>query len=132
MQARGCYLAIAVTLASTPAVARMRTETGVASWYNLSGRLTASGELFDRQRLTAAHPSLPFGSVIEVKNKRNGRTVLVTVNDRGPHAKARIIDLRRRRPPSSACAPRASRSSKSAQRHSNKGRRHEHRHAHRR
>ncbi|HUK60190.1 MAG TPA: septal ring lytic transglycosylase RlpA family protein [Stellaceae bacterium] len=93
MQARGCYLAIAVTLASTPAVARMRTETGVASWYNLSGRLTASGELFDRQRLTAAHPSLPFGSVIEVKNKRNGRTVLVTVNDRGPHAKARIIDL---------------------------------------
>ncbi len=93
MRGRECYLAIAVAFASTAADARMRTETGVASWYNLSGRITASGEVFDRQRLTAAHPSLPFGSVIEVRNKKNGRTVLVTVNDRGPHAKARIIDL---------------------------------------
>jgi rare lipoprotein A len=93
MRGRECYLAIAVALASSAAEARSRGETGVASWYDLSGRITASGEIFDRQRLTAAHPSLPFGSVIEVRNKRNGRTVLVTVNDRGPYLKARIIDL---------------------------------------
>jgi rare lipoprotein A len=93
MRGRECYLALAVVLASPRAEARIRTETGVASWYGATGHLTASGEVFDRQRLTAAHPSLPFGSVIEVKNKRNGRTVLVTVNDRGPFHDARIIDL---------------------------------------
>jgi rare lipoprotein A len=87
------YLAIAVALASSSADAKIRTEVGLASWYGATGHLTASGEVFDRQRLTAAHPSLPFGSVIEVRNKKNGRTVLVTVNDRGPFHKARIIDL---------------------------------------
>jgi rare lipoprotein A len=89
---RWCFT-LACLLAAAPAHAREKRQAGIASWYNLPGRSTASGETFDRERLTAAHRSLPFGSVIEVINKRNGRTVLVTVNDRGPYAEHRIIDL---------------------------------------
>jgi rare lipoprotein A len=67
----------------------------MASWYGRTeeGRLTASGEVMDHQRLTAAHRSLPFGSVVEVVNRRNGRRVEVTINDRGPNRRGRIIDL---------------------------------------
>lgn len=67
-------------------------ETGRASWYALPGR-TASGEQMDATALTAAHPSLPFGSRVKVANLDNGRTVVVRINDRGPFAKNRIIDL---------------------------------------
>jgi rare lipoprotein A len=89
------YFALAVVLASPSADARVKSETGLASWYGTrsNGHPTASGELFDRRRLTAAHRTLPFGTVLAVTNKRNGRTVLVTVNDRGPFLKNRIIDL---------------------------------------
>ena len=67
-------------------------ETGRASWYALPGR-TASGERMDATALTAAHPSLPFGSRVKVANLDNGRVVVVRINDRGPFAKNRIIDL---------------------------------------
>jgi rare lipoprotein A len=70
-------------------------QRGLASWYGsrLHGKATASGEPMDRQRLTAAHRTLPFGTVLEVTNKRNGRRVQVIVNDRGPGVDNRVIDL---------------------------------------
>ncbi len=70
-------------------------ERGIASWYGPQhqGKRTASGERFDMARLTAAHPRLPLGTRVEVTNLRNGRTVEVTINDRGPTVDGRIIDL---------------------------------------
>lgn len=70
-------------------------ERGIASWYGpkFNGRMTASGERYDMNALTAAHPSLPFGTRIGVRNTRTGREVIVRVNDRGPFSKSRIIDL---------------------------------------
>lgn len=70
-------------------------EEGVASWYGLAfqGRRTASGERFDMNAMTAAHPSLPFGTWVEVRSPHNGRSVTVRINDRGPHVAGRIIDL---------------------------------------
>ena len=70
---------------------------GPASWYGdkFHGRRTASGERFDMHALTAAHPSLPFGTRLMVRNANNGREVTVRVNDRGPHTGGRIIDLSR-------------------------------------
>jgi rare lipoprotein A len=66
-----------------------------ASWYGdeWQGRPTASGELFDMHDLTAAHPTLPFGTKLHVTNLRNGRSVTVRVNDRGPAVRGRGIDL---------------------------------------
>ena len=74
-----------------------RLETGIASWYGgrFHGRKTASGEAFDMHALTAAHPKLPFGSWVRVRNLVNGRSVDVRINDRGPYVKRRIIDLSR-------------------------------------
>ena len=68
---------------------------GLASFYGtkFNGRRTASGEKFNNSALTAAHLSLPFGSLIKVTNMRNGKTVVVRINDRGPNVKGRIIDL---------------------------------------
>ncbi|MFN8615200.1 MAG: septal ring lytic transglycosylase RlpA family protein, partial [Vampirovibrionales bacterium] len=57
------------------------------------GRRTSSGQRFDMHRFTAAHRTLPFGTLLKVTNLRNGRSVLVTVNDRGPWGHGRIIDL---------------------------------------
>lgn len=73
-------------------------ETGIASWYgpNFHGKLTANGEIFDMNALTAAHRTLPMPSVVEVTNLDNGRKLRLTVNDRGPFAKGRIIDVSRR------------------------------------
>ncbi|MBI1733868.1 MAG: septal ring lytic transglycosylase RlpA family protein [Candidatus Rokubacteria bacterium] len=70
---------------------------GLASWYGDAhhGRRTASGEIFDQEAMTAAHPSLPFGAVVRVTNLRNGKTADVRVNDRGPVIAGRIIDLSR-------------------------------------
>jgi rare lipoprotein A len=72
-------------------------ETGVASWYGAKhhGKRTASGELFDRTKFTAAHPTLPWGSIVKVTNLANGKSVDVRINDRGPYGKGRIIDLSR-------------------------------------
>ncbi len=70
---------------------------GVASWYGpeLHGRPTASGEPFDMDDLTAAHPTLPLGTRAQVTNLDNGRTVTVRINDRGPFSGHRMIDLSR-------------------------------------
>ncbi|WP_162555637.1 septal ring lytic transglycosylase RlpA family protein [Reichenbachiella versicolor] len=70
-------------------------ETGVASWYGpgFHGKKTANGEKFNTNAYTAAHRTLPFGTELRVENKRNGKSVVVRINDRGPYAKDRIIDL---------------------------------------
>jgi rare lipoprotein A (peptidoglycan hydrolase) len=70
-------------------------QTGMASWYGreFNGKKTASGEKFDMNDLTAAHKSLPMGTVVEVKNFDTGKTVSVRINDRGPYHGNRIIDL---------------------------------------
>ena len=74
------------------------TETGIASFYHdsLHGNLTANGETYDRNAMTAAHPSLPFDTHIRVTHVRTGNTVEVRVNDRGPFVEGRIVDLSRR------------------------------------
>src|SRR5437764_727100 len=73
-------------------------ETGLASWYGeaFDGRATANGEIYDLNQLTAAHKTLPLPSVVEVSNLRNGRSLRLRVNDRGPYVDARIIDVSRR------------------------------------
>ncbi|GAB3630363.1 Endolytic peptidoglycan transglycosylase RlpA [Pandoraea terrae] len=82
-------------------VARLRADagtffqTGVASWYGkkFHGRRTATGEAFDMNEPTAAHPTLPLGSFAIVRNTANDKVVVVKINDRGPYARNRIIDL---------------------------------------
>ena len=70
-------------------------ETGKASYYagDFIGKETANGETFKKNKLTAAHKTLPFGTIVKVKNLTNGKTVKVRINDRGPFVKGRIIDL---------------------------------------
>jgi rare lipoprotein A len=65
---------------------------GLASYYS-EPQMTASGERFDKRKLTAAHRSLPMGTRVKVTNQRNGRSVVVRINDRGPYGHGRIIDL---------------------------------------
>jgi rare lipoprotein A len=78
-----------------PSARVIREIFGQASWYGpgFHGRTTANGERYNQHGLTAAHKSLPFGTRIKVTNKNNGRTVVVRVNDRGPYAGGRVIDL---------------------------------------
>jgi rare lipoprotein A len=73
-------------------------ETGIASWYgaDFHGKRTANGETYDMNVLSAAHRTLPLPSMVRVVNLRNGRSIAVRVNDRGPFARGRIIDLSRR------------------------------------
>jgi rare lipoprotein A len=73
-------------------------ETGIASWYgpNFHGNRTANGERYDQNELTAAHPTLPMPSLARVTNLDNGRSIVVRINDRGPFARERLIDLSRR------------------------------------
>ena len=90
--------AVAVCLAATSAALAeepVYEETGEASFYGpgFHGKPTASGETFDQNDLTAAHPELPLGSEVEVENLENGKSVTVEINDRGPYAKGRDIDL---------------------------------------
>lgn len=72
-------------------------ETGIASWYgpNFHGKTTANGEIYDMNDLTAAHRTLPLPSLVEVTNLENGRKLRLRINDRGPYAKGRIIDISR-------------------------------------
>ena len=72
-----------------------KVEEGDASYYadSLDGNKTASGEPYDKKALTAAHRSLPFGTQVKVTYVKTGKSVVVVINDRGPHAKNRIIDL---------------------------------------
>jgi rare lipoprotein A len=75
----------------------VEVDAGVASWYGerFHGRRTASGEPFNMHELTAAHPTLPFGTRVRVRNLDNGREVVVRINDRGPFSRGRVIDLSR-------------------------------------
>lgn len=84
-----------------PAPAPSKTQydiVGIASWYGkpFHGRRTASGAVYNMYQMTAAHPSLPFGTRVSVTNLANGRTVVVTINDRGPFIRGRIIDVSRK------------------------------------
>lgn len=90
--AAGLALASALSLvvSATPASA----QCGRASWYALTSK-TASGERMNPAALTAAHRSLPFGTKVKVTNKRNGRAVVVRINDRGPFVRGRMLDLSR-------------------------------------
>lgn len=74
------------------------TETGIASWYgpNFHGKKTANGEIFNQNDLTAAHRTLPIPSAVRVTNLENGRSLVLRINDRGPFAHGRIIDVSRR------------------------------------
>ncbi len=74
---------------------KWQTEIGLASHYahKFHGRPTASGEIYDENKLTAAHPSLPFGTRVQVTNLSNKKSVILRINDRGPQTKDRIIDV---------------------------------------
>jgi rare lipoprotein A len=88
--ARSC---VAVSLLCVSFVGIAHAESGIASVYAYAGGKTASGERANPHALTAAHRTLPFGTMVKVTNKRNGNTVFVRINDRGPFTKGRIIDL---------------------------------------
>lgn len=81
-----------------PAVDYDYSETGIASWYGAKfhGKRTANGEIYDMNELTAAHRTLPLPSLVRVTNLENGRSLVLRVNDRGPFARGRIIDVSRR------------------------------------
>jgi rare lipoprotein A len=81
--------------AFAPAAVEAASSCGTASYYGLGfhGNLTASGERFNSQAMTAAHRSLPFGSRVRVTNQSNGRSVVIKINDDGPAYSSRIIDL---------------------------------------
>jgi len=84
---------VVLTIASTVMFSgEALAEVGRASWYSLTSR-TASGERCDPGALTAAHRSLPFGTKVKVENLKNGKSVIVRINDRGPFIGGRIIDL---------------------------------------
>jgi rare lipoprotein A len=90
-----CFLAAVVQLLPFAAsYSRAEGQSGVASVYSTeSGSRTASGARLNPGAMTAAHRSFPFGSRVRVTNRRNGRSVVVTVNDRGPFVRGRIIDV---------------------------------------
>jgi rare lipoprotein A len=79
------------------AVSAGHTQTGKASYYHdrFQGRKTASGVRYNKSELTAAHKTLPLGSKVRVTDSRSGKSVVVRINDRGPYAKGRVIDLSR-------------------------------------
>ena len=80
---------------SPPSTGERLTQTGIASWYGpgFHGKPTASGVIYDQNDLTAAHQTLPLGTRVMVTNLENGRSTELLINDRGPFAKGRIIDL---------------------------------------
>ncbi len=91
------HLIAAQPASSQPSLVVVKEIVGQASWYgaDFQGKPTASGEPFDMTELTAAHPTLPFGTQVRVINPRNGRSVVVRINDRGPYSGQRVIDLSR-------------------------------------
>lgn len=101
---------LALVFMAAPAAAREKHRhvqrhhalVGIASWYDCStpwecsrSRITASGEMFSPAAMTAAHKTLPFGTRVRVVNTKNGRSVVVRINDRGPFVRGRVIDLSR-------------------------------------
>jgi len=93
----GGVLALAILALAWPfgANATVTIQEGLVSWYgqHFHARTTASGEPFDATAMTMAHPTLPFGTQVKVINPRNGRSVVLTVNDRGPFVGSRVADL---------------------------------------
>lgn len=90
---RSLFLALATFLPEAFANSAF-AESGVASVYSIeSGSRTASGQRLNPSALTAAHRSLPFGTKVRVSNRKNGHSVIVTINDRGPFVRGRIIDV---------------------------------------
>ncbi len=87
-------LRVPAVAAAAPSVTAVR-QTGIASWYgkDFHGRRTAGGELFDKDGLSAAHRTLPLGSMVRVTNLENSRSITLRVNDRGPFIKSRVMDL---------------------------------------
>lgn len=83
-------VAVAVALAISPVYAK---SCGGASWYSLPGRTTASGQIMNPKSMTVAHKTLPFGTKIRVTSQTSGESVTLTVVDRGPFIKGRIIDV---------------------------------------
>jgi rare lipoprotein A len=90
-----CFLIASGCATTRPLAEGPRPEFGIASYYGHShhGLRTASGERFDMHEMTAAHRTLPFGTRVRVTNLENGRAVVVTINDRGPWKKDRIVDV---------------------------------------
>ncbi|MCB1482657.1 MAG: septal ring lytic transglycosylase RlpA family protein [Rhodobiaceae bacterium] len=93
--AAGIGFALILGIAGSSNNADASSYQGRASWYGpgFHGRKTASGERFNMNAYTAAHRSLPFGTKVRVTNKRNGRSVVVRINDRGPYSGGRILDV---------------------------------------
>lgn len=89
----GAVVIIGAIIILLHSVAPAAAEDGIASHYSYSRAPTASGQRFDAGALTAAHKTLPFGTRVRVTNKSNGRSVVVTINDRGPFIRGRIIDV---------------------------------------
>jgi rare lipoprotein A len=89
LRLRAAVCGAALICGCAPAIA----QSGIASIYAYSGEKTASGQRAHPGGLTAAHRTLPFGTKVKVTNKRNGRSVTVRINDRGPFVRGRIIDL---------------------------------------
>ena len=93
------YSALTLTIAFMTLIAFVdpghssQPKSGIASIYSYQGSKTASGEVARADGLTAAHPTLPFGTMVRVINHRNGRSVVVRINDRGPFTRGRVIDL---------------------------------------
>src|SRR5207302_10059501 len=78
---------------STDAAEPTSQQSGIAAIYSYRGSRTASGETTNPTRLSAAHRTLPFGTMVRVTNRRNGRSVVVRINDRGPFSRGRVIDV---------------------------------------
>jgi len=91
LKARNILFASTLAIFSTALAASAHAQSGIASVY--SGERTANGEYAHAGHLTAAHRSLPFGTLVRVTHKRTGRSVVVRINDRGPFVGGRIIDL---------------------------------------
>ena len=91
----GCTSTSAVGSSKTKEYAESHALAGKASWYGdkFHGRLTASGETYNMNANTAAHKTLPFGTIVRVTNTANNKSVDVKINDRGPYVKGRVIDL---------------------------------------
>ena len=88
-------LSLLVALSTFACAKHNRIQIGKGSWYGkkFHGRKTASGEKYNMYAYTAAHKTLPFNTVVEVTNLKNKRKIIVRINDRGPYARGRIIDL---------------------------------------
>ena len=92
VRTRPATVAHAPFVSHEPAAGTKTTSQGIASFYT-EGTRTANGEKFDTNELTAAHPTLPFGTKLRVTNVTNGQSVMVRVNDRGPYVPGRVVDV---------------------------------------